>query len=418
MNTITQKYVTLCVLMLSIFLMVLPVGGHEFDTYCWRQWSKEIFANGIGGIYNGTTDYLPLYLYILKLYGLLAGSIEEIDKNIHYLKIISLLFHFLLGYFLIRWVKKNNDSDSDLLFKSLFYVLNFAILYNSIVWNQVDIILSSLVFLSCYFGYKKRVILSLMFFVAAINFKLHAIIFIPVIGLILLPNIIKFCSLKNMLNWVLTPLILQLIILFPFLISGTLKDLMNVVTNSVGKYPFVSMNAYNVWDFLLPGDLMQISDKQTFIGVSYKNWGLIMFFSTSGLALLPLMKQTYIAIKSNKLLNLKQADFLLICTIIPLLFFYFNTQMHERYSHIAITFLIAYALYTNKLWYLFIGSFAYFANLESVLKFMHFNNYENVIFDRDLISFIFFLLIVFLYIDLFRIKALFKLNLGSYFKHS
>lgn len=403
MKSFTPKYLALCSMILILFYMLVPHTGFSYDIYCWKEWTKYIYQNGLGNVYNSFTDYLPLYHYILKLYGLIQGSIENIESNIYQLKLINLLFHFVTGFFMALFIKRNHSWEK-VIFFIVFYLLNISILYNTVIWGQVDEILTCFVFISCYFAYNKKVLPSLIFFIVAINFKLQAIIFMPVIGLMLLPVIISTYSTKKIITWLFVPLLIQTLIIMPFIITGTLDKMWNVITGSFGKYPVVSMNAYNVWDLLLSGDLYHMPDSETFKGVSYKNWGLLMFFAASGAALFPLAKQVFLSVKEKTTFNFPLSRLLIICAIIPLLFFYFNTQMHERYSHPALAFLIAYTIFTNKPFISIIGCLAYFLNLEGVLRFMNLENYGTLIFNRDFISMLYLLTIAWLYIELFDFK--------------
>ena len=160
---------------------------------------------------------------------------------------------------------------------------------------------------------------------------------------------------------------------------------------------------------MLSGNLMQILDSHTFLGISYKSWSLFMFFTTSGIALLPLAKLGYLSIVNRTELNVPLDKILIVCTIIPLLFFYFNTQMHERYTHPAFIFLIAYSLRKKKPLIAIVGCLAYFLNLEDVLRFMKLDNYGTLIFNRDFISSLYLITIIWLFSDLFN----FKLNKGN-----
>ena len=53
-------------------------------------------------------------------------------------------------------------------------------------------------------------------------------------------------------------------------------------------------------------------------------------------------------IKQRKKIPLEEQKLWIIFILSPLLFFYFNTQMHERYSHPAIILLFAYGLVYKK----------------------------------------------------------------------
>jgi Gpi18-like mannosyltransferase len=403
MSHLTKQYLIISTFFLLLAMMLLPNGGHGWDLGCWRDWSKTIYTDGLANIYKGGTDYLPLYHYFLKAYTLFQNSLQAVETNLKYLKLFSIAFHIISGYHLLSWIKSNTDlSDKRLLFSAAVYLMNVAILYNCLIWGQVDIILTSFVFASCYFAYQHKILLSIVSYLFALNFKLHAIVFGPIIGLMLLPTMINSFTMKKAINWVITPLALQCIILLPFIYSGTIHNVYKVLIDSVGKFPVVSMNAYNVWDLLLSGDLISISNEIQYAGISYKKWGLLMFFLSSALALMPLAMKAFTSVKEKQKMNMDLSQFLIICSIIPINFFFFNTEMHERYSHPAILFLSAYAAYTQKYYLLIIGSLAYLLNLEGVLHYLELKNYKTLIFDRRFISALYFTLLIALYYQLFR----------------
>lgn len=402
MNAFYRKYALLCLFFFGLFLVIAPRPGFMSDIYCWSRWASYIFEHGLGNVYHSDTDYLPLYHYILKLYGSCQGSIEHIHQNIYYLKFITLPFHFVTGLFLALLIKKEQETWDQTILNVLFYVLNIAVLYNSIIWGQIDAMVTSLIFIACFFAYRKEVLGALCFMIVALNLKLQAIIFIPVIGLLVLPVMIQQYTVRRLLQWLLIPLTIQCLIISPFLYAGTFGSLWGVVTGSVGKFPVVSMNAYNLWDFLLDGNLITMQDSQQYWGLTYRNWGLLFFFVSSGIALLPLLQAVYQTIFKQKDFNFPLEQLLLIAGIIPLLFFFLNTQMHERYSHPALVFVIAYAIHQAKPTIAILVSVAYLLNMEGVMKFLELPNYATLIFDRDFIALLYLLSIILLYAALFQ----------------
>lgn len=404
MNDLRKKYLLLSILIFSFLIVSLPHHGHSGDISCWRFWAEYIYKNSLGEVYLSRTDYLPLYHYVLALFGFWQKSFENIEKNIYLLKGVTLIFHFISTFFLILYIRKKEHTTENILLRSLFYLLNIAVLYNTFLWGQIDDILTCFVFISFYFTFKKRVLFSIIFILLAINLKLQAIIFLPGIFIALLPVMVSRFSFKNLFIWLFIPITIELSILSPFILHGTFDELWNVVTGSVGKYPVVSMNAYNLWDFILSGDLMIIKDENEFFGISYKRWGLLLFFITSGLTLYPLLKQSFESIIQKKEFYFPIEKSLLVFAMIPLLFFFFNTQMHERYSHPAFIFLIGYSLYNNRYFISVIGCLAYFLNMEDVLKFLELHKYGTLIFHRDFIALLYLITIILLYKELYNFK--------------
>lgn len=400
----TKKYIYICLLLFTLFWFVFPRTGHPYDNWCWSEWARHSYTMGLGNVYNYFTDYVPLYHYILKFYLLFQGSEDEIAKNIYYLKMITLVFHFITGYFVFKLIRNEKENDDTNLINVLFYLLNIGVLYNALVWGQVDIILGYFVFMSCYYAFKHKIFLSLLFLLLGLNFKLHAIIFVPVIGLLILPDFVSTLSIKKTLGWILALGAVQYLIVLPFINAGTMENLMRVVTGSVDKFPVVSANAYNLWYFFFDGDLTKISDTTLALGLTYKSWGMLLFCASSALALYPQIRVLYFSLKTRMAVYLSLEKVLLICALIPMLFFYFNTQMHERYAHPAFAFLLTYCILQKKPLLAIIASAAYVLNLEAVLKFLQLPKYSTLLFDSDFISCLWLISIIGLYLELYEIS--------------
>jgi len=404
-----KKYLGFYLLIFILYIFFLPKTGFEPDIFFWKYWCAFIFRKGLYNIYNTRTDYLPMYHYILMIFGFLMGSVKNIYKNIYYLKIITLIFDFISGFFLIKLLIEKLKNSGKIFLKSLFYFLNIFVFYNSVIWGQIDGIIACFVFISFYYAYKKRILLSLVFFIIALNFKLQVIIFSPFIGLMILPEMINQFNLKRIIQWIIIPLIVQILIILPFIFSGTLNNLWNVVLNSFGKFPLVSPNAYNIWSFVIHGNPAEVLDSQIVFGLSYKNWGSFLFFIASFVALFPLIKFAFKSIKTKISSQFPIEKLLIIGSLIPLLFFYLNTEMHERYSHPAFIFLITYCIIKKKPLLGIIASVAYFLNLEDILHFLRLHNYGTLIFSRKFIASLYFITIILLFNDLYEIVVLRKI---------
>ncbi|WP_156140783.1 hypothetical protein [Sporocytophaga myxococcoides] len=323
-------------------------------------------------------------MYVLKIYGWYNGSVEEIGRNINYLKLFTLVFDVLTIYLLINLLVKFNISP----YKSFLVLFNIAFLYNSIIWGQVDSIFTFFGLASILFALNKKVLWSIIFLVLALNAKLQAIIFIPIVVIVLLPAV--FENPRSLINGLIGGLIIQIVILLPFLLENKSDLVLKVAFGSVGYYPVVSMNAFNFWYLIMDGNLREVSDEILFYGIKYKTWGLILFFLFSFISLLPLLLSTLNIIieKKEKSMEYYKIVFLAAAAI-PLVFFYFNTEMHERYSHAMIIFIGFYALISSNYLTYFLLSAGYFLNMEKVLTFLSLKNYNTIIFDVSFISLLF-----------------------------
>ncbi len=354
-------------------------------------------------IYFSGTDYPPIYHYIMAVFVHIQGSIANIEKNIYYLKIFTLIFDFVAGYFLIKILAERIKNTYQVFVMSLFYFLNIAVFYNSAIWGQVDGILACFVFMAFYFAYKNKILLSVICYLLALNFKLQAIVFLPLIGLIILPSLVRDFSVKKILQLIIISVAIQALILLPFILNGSVSRVWAVVMNSFGKYPYTSMNAYNMWYYFSgPRDPLQISDKETFMGMTYNKWGFILFIVASFVAMLPLIKMVLASLKTKTLLNMRLEKLLLTGSLVPLLFFYLNTQMHERYAHPAFIFLISYCILENKPFIGILASVAYLMNLEAVMQFLGLPNYHTLMFSKQLIATLYLLTIILLFKELYK----------------
>lgn len=398
-----------------ILLMVLtPNTGHHFDIQFWVTWSTYNLTHGWAKIYESGTDYLPFYHYLLGIFGRIQGSPEEIAENIGYMKYVNLMFEFGSTLILAYMLRRNGFSNKHSFIFSLFYLCNLAVLHNSLIWGQVDAILAFFCFAAVISTHYRAYILGAILFVIAVNMKLQAIIFLPVLPAIMATHPLEK-GWKDVVYPIIAAIITQLTIVLPFLIEGQANEVLRVALESKGKIPVMSMAAYNVWFMFFSGDLMQIKDTVKFWGISYNNWGLLMFCTASFFTLLLPLKFFIERFTKKTMQPLSLRQVLIIGTLIPLVFFYFNTQMHERYSHPALIFGIAYALIFRR-WAIFVLlSFAVFQNMEGCLMAFGWKNYGTLIFMPRFISGIFLLTILQLFYDLYT--SFRPLSLTTQFEH-
>jgi Gpi18-like mannosyltransferase len=363
-----------------VLLLVMPNFGHAWDCACWGMWATRMNSHGIASAYTegSTVNYLPLYLYVLRAYAWLVGT-EQIYPYIYTLKIVTLLFDVGSAMIISSYFKHQKRAWQYV----IFTLLNIGFIYNTIIWNQVDGIWSFFVLAAFTMGYRKHLSGSMLLFILAINVKLQAIIFLPLLGLMWLP----LFNWRSLTKALLISLGVQLLVLAPFIAAGVAGNITDVISGSVDYYQSVSMNAFNFWYLVLDGDLMFVKDDILIGGlITYKQAGLLMFFSFSFLVLLPIIKDTWQVIIKKQVTQLGLSQWVWSMTLIPLIFFYFNTQMHERYIHPAIGFATLLAFSTRQYGPWLLMSMAYALSLESICKFLELNNYGTLIFHPDFLA--------------------------------
>ncbi|MFT5765443.1 MAG: Gpi18-like mannosyltransferase [Saprospiraceae bacterium] len=384
----------LFILLFIGFFLFIPDEAHRGDIGFWKQWTKFILVEGFPHIYDyGTSiptafpcNYPPVILYFFKIYGMIVPDMDFLAKEDKYFKVIPLIFDFISVGAIFLLVKRTVKNS----FLPLLLLLSPAFMYNSYLWGQMDSILTAFVALSLIFALRKKWMLAIIFFIIALNAKMQAIVFFPVLVLSILPLINSW---KKLGVAILTAAVIQTIILLPFILHGTLGSWYQVMTSLVDQYTNVSLNAFNIWHLFLPGEIPLITkDYQAFwFGMTYKNWGLLFFFVFSFIALLPLfLKSLHYSIQQTDLdQNFKKLVFLsaFLCV---LSFFFFNTQMHERYSHPAMLMAFLYGILSRNYWLYAITSIAYFLNLERTLRFFDLS-YGTFIFLKPFIASLFLL---------------------------
>jgi len=348
-------------LLFITYYALMPAGGHWSDMGLWRFWALHIYDHGLGQVYQSGTDYPPIYHYFLWIYTELQGTRLAVENHIGSLKYMTLVFDFVAGAYLVRLLRARVGSATERLALSLLFFLNIAYFYNTVIWGQVDGILACFIIASVYYAHQKRIVPALLFIVLATSFKIQAIVFLPLVGLMLVPVVIEKFSWRRLVIWICSVAVFQSVILLPFWLAGDLNLVFKVIFGSAERYPVVSMNAYNYWYWFFDEPMMT-SDK------GIRSIGLAFFFGLSAVALLPVVRNVYfrIARKENSGTDLQQL--LLAGALCGLIFFFFNTQMHERYSHPAILLLAGYALLSGRFIGYLLVSIAYFLNMDGVLR--------------------------------------------------
>lgn len=388
------KYIIGAAYTLLFLLLViwLPERGHGGDLGHWERWSQFMLSEGLANVYNYglgvetefPCNYPPIILYFYNIFAFIFNDAEAITEYAMYFKVIPLIFDFIgamLVFLLLRpftkywWIP-------------LLLLLNPAYLYNSYLWGQMDSILTVFIAASLLFAIRKQAYWATFFFGLAIHTKFQAVVFIPVFCLAMIPLIRSWRLLLNLLLLGAATLILPLL---PFLLSGTIDQWYTVMSGLVDQYRNVSLNAFNFWQFVHEGqDALYAKDYQPFWwGINYKTWGLALFFISSFFALLPLafgvLKHL---IRRDQAIQQLDKLVLLSAVLCILCFFFFNTQMHERYAHPALLLSFLYGVVRKDYLIFLLTAIAYFLNMEAILHFFGWD-YGSFLFQKDFVAALF-----------------------------
>jgi len=397
-STLFNKNIFVYALVYLAFIILTPHFGNPYDTYCWGSWIVYMFGHNLENIYHSGSDYPPLYYYILNMYGSLKGSESAILDNLYQLKYITFFFEFCSVLLLFRFIKEEFR-----VYFFIFIILNPGFFYNSVIWGQVDGIVAFLLLSSVVLFINRKNTFGLLVYLLCLNFKIQSIIYLPLVCFLLLNNLSDYKGILHSSYVLLSLVALELLIISPFINSNTTDLLSNAIFNSVDRYPKISMNAYNWWYWIFEEDPMEVLDTGTWLGRTYKSWGMLLFFVASFFAMLPLFIMTLSNAIHKTKTKIEHIDVLFLTTaLITLVFFFCNTQMHERYSHYALIFLAGYFAVTKNYIPFLLMSFAYFLNMEDVMQGLHFPHYGILLFNPEFIAAIFLALIGYLYFLIYK----------------
>jgi Gpi18-like mannosyltransferase len=303
-----------------------------------------------------------------------------------------LLTEIISIFFVYKILKLNKIRYAYLL--PLLILFNVAFWYNNVLFGQVDGVYTAFAFISLTFAILKKPSLSLVFFVLCVNFKLQGIIFFPIIAIVLF-NEIKQYRLSQIVLTLLPAILLQILLMLPFVYVGDFKLALNSSSESMGRYPLVSMGAYNIWSLIFDSPQL-MNDNLGIFNFSYNSFGLMAFFGLSAVVLLPFALKSLGLFDKTLKLDFNFENILLACVLIILSFSYFNTQMHARYSHPLILFAGTLAILRKDYVRFLLVSLAVFLNMEGASKILKGNiaEFETVWFQPWFVSLIFLMVII------------------------
>jgi Gpi18-like mannosyltransferase len=399
-----RQQLLLFFLLFGLLLALVPHAGFGDDVGCWVSWATYGFEHGLGNVYQvKDNNYNPLYHYVLWLYGQLCGSADSISGHRHWLKAFTLVFDFA-GAFWAASVVPERARRFGLVLLLLF---NIGYLYNTLIWEQVDAIYSALAFGAVLLAVRQRVINSLLLFGLALAAKTQAIIFLPTLLLLWVP---QWRRRPTRAAWSLAAgAALGLLLVAPFVWAGAANYLPRIVAinlEAANQNPVISMHCFNLWYWVAADpDATWQPDTQVVAGLSYHHWGLLLFAGSLTLALAPVLLGAWRQLRSQAVAETTPPlPLVLLSTgLIPLLFAFFNTQMHERYWHASLLFLASYAFLSRNYWPFALVSVAYFLNLEATLRYFELHNYHVLLFNARFVAGLFALVIALGFISLYRL---------------
>ncbi len=354
-------------------LVLIPSPGFEADISFWKSWGLAVRDYGIvKGLpltnFNYPTPFGYMLGFMAHVYSLFSDphNFDQFWKNTNLLfltvaKAPSILADF--GIFtIILWVGKNAKrlnfpqlSLSIYYLLAAIYILSPLPMFDGALWGQVDSVGVFLFLLANVFVWRKQPLLGGIFYMVSMMTKLQNLIYGPAFFLF----VWQYLGYTGLVRAVAGSVATFIGLNIEFILARQMYRVAGDLTGNYDYFPWMSLNAYNVWWIVAKAHGMQISDKLSVIGIaSAKTVGLFLFSSTYLLACLQMLRGRFLGVVASEarqshhkiastdgthgsrndidessIIN-KELIFRYLSALIIVCagFFLFQTQSHDRYA--------------------------------------------------------------------------------------
>jgi dolichyl-phosphate-mannose-protein mannosyltransferase len=333
-----KKHKEVFIILLLGFLLRLgltPFGTLVLDHNTFVAWSNTVFQNGFARFYDGWSDYLPGYVYILWVLGALHAVLPSLATSLLY-KLPAIFFDLATGAVIYLTVEKIKGGKAAKLSVAL-YIFNPAVLANSSLWGQVDAAPSFFALASVYFATVNPIISAICLGLGAIIKPQAALAGFAVVYLMLKNK----WNLRKIMTYVLVGGVTFLSVFVPFYTSGDFWSFVSSrIQATLNQYQYTSVNAFNIWGL---GGFWKPDTWQNIAGIVI----------TTSVALLALLRSK----------KVKYGEYLVAATTF-FVSFLFMTRLHERHTLIIFApLLITACIYPGIIFSYVLLSFVYITNL-------------------------------------------------------
>ncbi len=293
-STGTQRTVGAILIVLALGLALrlilaylLPGSGFDSDLASFRGWASDLARNGLDGFYKRDFfhDYTPGYLYVLWLVGTIGGALGGIGDLI---KIPPILADIALGYLVHSMIRELGGRERLALLGAVVVIVNPVLWFDSVVWGQVDSVGVVFLLLGLRSLWRDQPERAAIYTVIAAVVKPQLGILVPLVAVVTIRRAVwpvdagagaelpAVTVLDRIRRWeartghparILTTAaagyLTAVVLCAPFGLSVLevgarapfiASDLIDQVVVAGSGYPYLTVNAYNVWA-IIPSDL-------------------------------------------------------------------------------------------------------------------------------------------------------------------
>jgi hypothetical protein len=324
-----SRWFLLVLLLLALGLRLVwlaapdPVGDLELSA----RRMGFLYRHGLAGAYLFDGDYLPLRLYLLsglsRLVALFGGTFHEPLSAVTLtgIKLPGLLADLATIVIIYTWSRRWQPDRRAAAIAAL-YALAPPVWINVAWWGQVDALLMLPLVGMVLLLERATGRWSWLCWTVALLIKPQAIILAP----LLFVSTLRLHGVREVAQGAALSAGLFAVACTPLVLSHQGPGLMQAYLGSVGRFPRLTIGAYNVW-FLLTGG-QSGDDSDLALGpLSYRVVGLLLVGGAALVVALVLLR------RADHLTRLRGA------AALSLSFFLLPTQIHERYLFLTLAFL-------------------------------------------------------------------------------
>ncbi len=338
---------------LILRFVAAPVAiGFEGDVYLFERWGN-IMSQDIGQFYvnanaqTGIADYPPFYMYVLGIVGKIMDWMGFAVGTTAYklaIKMPPMLADMASAFFIYLICEKLEQTekgrwlnDGWKLFFAGIYLFNPMVLFDSVVWGQMDSFLAMFMLFAIYAVMKKKVTLSAILFAICILIKPQGLFAGPVLLFYVLREGTVKQRIANFFKCAGAILATAFLITLPYTLQNV-TFIYDLFTETAGRYDYASVNGFNFFTLMGLNWVTDTGEFNTFWGLTYYLWGMLF------LGLIVIVGGVFYMMLPKEYEHRE----LLIALFLVTGIFNFTVRMHERYLFPAILLSLVVAILDNS----------------------------------------------------------------------